>query len=207
MKDLRREYTQSILEHEHLLADPVEQFQEWFRACIEHGMPEPNSMVLSTVSRDGKPSSRVVLLKEVNESGFVFFTNYNSRKSQDIDSHPAVSLLFFWEAMERQVRIEGTAYKIPEAESDEYFYSRPLLSQMGSVVSPQSKIIEDRSVLEEALQQLKNANLAVKRPAHWGGFVVQPEYFEFWQGRESRLHDRFAYSKSDQEWLVARLAP
>lgn len=207
MKDLRKEYTRSILENEHLLADPIEQFQEWFRACISQGMPEPNSMVLSTVSSEGKPSSRVVLLKEVNESGFVFFTNYHSRKSQNIDSNPAVSLLFFWEALERQVRIEGNAYKIPEAESDEYFYSRPLLSQMGSVVSPQSKIIENRSVLEDAMKNLIDANATVKRPSHWGGYIVIPAYFEFWQGRESRLHDRFAYSKSDQEWLIARLAP
>lgn len=207
MKDLRREYTQFILEHEHLLADPIEQFQEWFRACIQHGMPEPNSMVLSTVSQDGKPSSRVVLLKEVTDRGFVFFTNYHSRKGTEILAQPSVCLLFFWEAMERQVRIEGKASKIPEAESDEYFYSRPLLSQMGSVVSPQSQIIENRAVLEHALENLAESSNAVKRPAHWGGFIVIPEYFEFWQGRESRLHDRFAYLLSEDEWNIVRLAP
>ncbi|MBK8954809.1 MAG: pyridoxamine 5'-phosphate oxidase [Saprospiraceae bacterium] len=207
MKDLRREYTQSILENEHLLADPVEQFQEWFRQCVEGGVQEPNCMVLSTVSPDGKPSSRVVLLKEIKDSGFVFFTNYNSRKSVEMERQPAVSLLFFWESMERQVRIEGKAVKIPESESDEYFYSRPLLSQIGAMVSPQSKVIHDRSELENELQNVLENHVPVKRPAHWGGFIVQPDYFEFWQGRENRLHDRFAYTLSSSNWLVARLAP
>ena len=207
MKDLRREYTQFILESEHLLADPFEQFQEWFRQCIAHGEVEPNAMVLSTVSKEGRPSSRVVLLKEIKDGTIIFFSNYKSRKGREMEGNPQVSLLFYWNKMERQVRIEGQVAPIETSDSDEYFYSRPLMAQKGAMVSPQSEIIHDRSVISEALEQMEKNKIPVKRPEHWGGYRVRPDYFEFWQGRENRLHDRFAYTASQREWLICRLAP
>lgn len=208
MKDLRREYTLSILESEHLLADPLEQFQEWFRQCLAHGATEPNAMVLSTVAEDGRPSSRVVLMKEIKEGGIIFFTNYHSRKGRELESNPNVSLLFFWEKMERQVRIEGKVTRISTEESDEYFYSRPFPAQLGAMISPQSEIIPDRDYLIHAMEKLQEKTARATRPAHWGGYKVIPDYFEFWQGRENRLHDRFAYSLyQGSDWMLSRLAP
>lgn len=207
MKHLRREYGQTTLSEEHLLRDPFEQFGAWFRDCMESGVPEPNAMVLSTVSATGQPSSRMVLLKEFNSDGFVFFTNYLSQKSQDIDTNPAVSLLFFWGQRERQVRLEGTAYKIAGEASDEYFYSRPPMSQAGAIASPQSQEIPDRDLLEKRFLALQSSGEPLMRPVHWGGYVVRPNYFEFWQGRENRLHDRFAYRLENEGWRIARLAP
>lgn len=189
------------------MRDPFDQFEAWFRDCMERGVQEPNAMVLSTVSATGQPSSRMVLLKEFNPDGFVFFTNYLSQKSRDIDANPAVSLLFFWGQLERQVRLEGTTCKIADEASDEYFFSRPVLSQAGAIASPQSQEIPDRTSLEKRFLDLQSSEEPLIRPTHWGGYVVRPHYFEFWQGRENRLHDRFAYRKVPEGWRIARLAP
>ncbi len=207
MKSLRKEYIKSTLERSDLLADPIEQFQQWFRESVAHGQSEPNAMILSTVGENGRPSSRVVLLKEVTPSGFIFFSNYLSRKSKELIHNPFASLLFYWDELERQVRIEGRVEKIPAADSEQYFFSRPLMSQAGAIASPQSQVIPDRAFLESRLKEILNHPESMKKPEHWGGFCLHADYFEFWQGRENRLHDRFVYRPMKESWLIERLAP
>lgn len=206
--DLRRDYRQKELLESNALPDPIAQFEQWFKEALNAQIPEPNAMCLSTVAGN-KPSSRIVLLKEISNGGFVFFTNYNSDKGKAIADNPNVALNFIWLELERQVRIEGRAEKISEAESIAYFNSRPFGSRLGAIASHQSSIISDRSVLEKRLAalEMEYANKTPEKPEEWGGYIVYPEMLEFWQGRSNRLHDRLAYSLEDQRWYLRRLSP
>lgn len=206
---LRNEYSKKELRLAQVVAHPLEQFNLWFEEALKAQLDEPNAMSLATVNQEGQPSLRVVLLKEVNTEGFVFFTNYQSKKGQSINHNPKVAFNFFWPELERQVRIEGKATKITDAQSDSYFQSRPLGSQIGAWASPQSQAISNRDFLERDLNALKEkyANQEVPRPDHWGGYLVTPHLIEFWQGRENRLHDRICYQLEAGEWVIKRLAP
>lgn len=193
-----------------LLQDPIEMSTKWVEEAIQAKCLEPTSMCLSTVSKDNQPSSRIVLLKELREDGFVFFTNYMSKKAQDIDLNNKVALNFCWHELERQIRIEGNAYKLDSQDSDKYYDLRPEESKIGAWASPQSQIIPNREFLESLLVEYKDffQNRPIHRPDEWGGFVVKPTCFEFWQGRKSRLHDRFRYQLTDRgAFLIDRLAP
>jgi pyridoxamine 5'-phosphate oxidase len=212
ISQLRRDYTQRGLDLPDLSPDPYDQFTLWFQQACEAELLEPNALVLSTVSPEGHPYQRTVLLKYFDRDGFVFFTNYGSRKAQHIEQHPQVSLLFPWYALERQLAITGTAGKISAAESFQYFTSRPRGSQLGAWVSQQSQIISSRQLLEMQFEKMKQRflNQAIPLPDFWGGYRVKPSSFEFWQGRPSRLHDRFFYtlaSERDAGWQVVRLSP
>lgn len=208
--DIRKNYAMQSLSEDSVLDHPLDQFTIWLNEAIKAEVNEPTAMVLSTVNADSKPSARVVLLKDVSEAGFVFFTNYESRKGQNLTANPFASITFFWPALERQVRIEGAVKKVDDAVSDKYFHSRPIGSQIGAWASPQSKQIESREVLEEAdknyTAQFKDAAV-IPRPAHWGGYQLIPDMLEFWQGRPNRLHDRIVYELHENEWLKKRLAP
>lgn len=212
ISELRRDYTQRGLDLPDLASDPFDQFTQWFQQACDADLLEPNALVLSTVSPEGHPYQRTVLLKYFDRDGFVFFTNYGSRKAQHIEHHPQVSLLFPWYALERQLAITGTASKISAAESFKYFTSRPRGSQLGAWVSQQSQIISSRQLLEMQFEKMKQRflNQDIPLPDFWGGYRVKPSSFEFWQGRPSRLHDRFLYSPSseaDSGWQVVRLSP
>lgn len=183
--------------------DPSKLFKKWFEEAKLSEPFEVNAMILSTVDAEHRPHTRVVLLKSFSHEGFVFFTNYLSAKGKQIERNPNVSLLFFWQSLQRQVRISGIAQKIPKEQSDEYFYSRPLDSQRAAVVSKQSQILTSRTKLIQEFNKVKKT----VRPEHWGGYVVVPNYFEFWQGMESRLHDRVAYTKQGEQWTYVRLYP
>lgn len=207
LHDMRSDYQTGSFDEQSAYPSPIQQFALWFEEASKNGIPEPNAMVLSTVSGNGKPSSRVVLLKEFTQKGFVFFTNYASRKGHEIDINPNACLNFWWGPLERQIRINGALEKISAEESDAYFYSRPVGSQVGAIISPQSQVIESREWIEQRFieQQLKGE---IKRPAHWGGYILIPEEFEFWQGRSNRLHDRLSYLlHADGSWQIRRLAP
>lgn len=207
--DIRKEYRLGTLDYDKLDDNPLIQFRYWLNEAIRLGINEPTAMVLSTSTLDGKSSSRVVLLKNMNNDGFTFFTNYESRKGMQINSNPFGSLLFFWPEIERQVRIEGKIYKSSSQESDEYFMSRPEGSKIGAWSSPQSKKIPNRKYIENLQKdyfELFKKN-AVERPKNWGGYLLKPEMMEFWQGRENRLHDRFEYSRNGNLWEINRLAP
>ena len=208
--DLRIDYTQQSLLETDVNADPFIQFQTWFDAAVTAKLPEPNAMTIATATADGIPSARVVLLKALDPRGFVFFTNYNSHKAQELTANPRAALVFLWTEMERQVRIQGTVEKIDPAESDEYYYSRPAGSRLGAWASEQSQVIPDRSILEDRLASLKaqHPDGDIPRPEHWGGFRVIPTVIEFWQGRSSRLHDRLRYQLSETNgWTIDRLSP
>lgn len=207
--NLRKEYTKLFLDKGKLKNNPFIQFSAWFEAAKNAGTTEPNAMVLSTVSAQGRPTSRVVLLKGIEDNSFQFFTNYHSRKGHDMEAHPYVALNFFWEKLERQVRIEGKVEKVAAIKSDEYFHSRPRGSQLGAWVSTQSEEIENRQVLEERQRYYEEKFKVgeIPRPEHWGGYNVIPDRFEYWQGRANRLHDRFIYTKEEEGWKLTRLAP
>ncbi|SFF87339.1 Pyridoxamine 5'-phosphate oxidase [Pontibacter chinhatensis] len=208
--DIRVNYRKHALTEDSVAGHPIEQFKVWLQEAIEAQAEEPTALVLSTVNAAGKPSARVVLLKGVDAQGFSFYTNYNSRKGQELDQHPYASLTFFWPALERQVRIEGKVGRVSPQESDAYFHSRPRGSQIGAWVSPQSQVIPSRQVLEQREMELAEefaGTELVPRPEHWGGFRLEPDYVEFWQGRPSRLHDRIAYELENGIWQVKRLAP
>ncbi len=205
---IRKDYKLKQLDKKDVHADPFLQFKAWFSEAIAAEVNEPNAMNLSTIKPSGRPSSRIVLLKGIEEKGFVFYTNYESHKGQQLQTHPFASLCFFWPELERQVRVEGQIKKVAPAVSDEYFQSRPYESQLGAWVSPQSKVIENRDVLQQKFQSIKDQYpQTVPRPLHWGGFVLIPDAVEFWQGRENRLHDRILYELKDGQWVLSRLAP
>jgi len=208
--ELRKDYTLEDLHESQINPDPFIQFQTWFTQALEAQLPEPNAMTLATTTLDGKPSARMVLLKDFDARGFVFFTNYNSRKGQELTVNPQAALVFWWAELERQVRIFGRVEKVSENQSDEYFYSRPLNSRLGAWASHQSEVIESREVLERQLQELqtKYQNQDIPRPRNWGGLRVIPTQIEFWQGRPSRLHDRLFYTRLDDgSWKIERLSP
>ena len=207
--ELRKDYTLAGLAAKDLARDPFRQFEKWFQEVEAAKVVEPNAMVLATATRDGRPATRTVLLKALDGRGFVFFTNYDSRKGRDLAENARVSLLFPWIAFERQVIVEGTVAKLPREESDAYFHSRPRPHQLTAWASPQSTIIGSRAALEEAMKTLekKYAGREVPLPPHWGGYRVTPETVEFWQGRRNRLHDRLRYRRDKDGWIVERLAP
>lgn len=207
--ELRREFKREKLDQKDLKNDPFDQFDAWFKIAIKEIDLDPNSMSLATVGADGIPSLRSVLLKYYDKSGFVFFTNYNSRKAQQIKLNPFVSAMFLWLPLERQIIIEGKAEKISKTESLKYFASRPVGSQMGAWVSNQSSIISSRSILMAKLEEIKNKfkDGKIPLPDFWGGYRIVPHRIEFWQGGESRLHDRFLYERSGENWIINRLAP
>lgn len=209
LSDLRKDYTQTGLSRENLLDSPFEQFNSWFNQAQEAKLDEPNAMSIATVSADGAPSSRTVLLKIFDEKGFVFFTNYHSQKAQEIAHNPNVALLFPWLPLERQVRISGQVEKISTKESFAYFTSRPHGSQLGAWISPQSQVIESRDFLKMKLAEMKAkfSSGKIPLPNAWGGYRVKPSKFEFWQGRSNRLHDRFLYELVNNQWQINRLAP
>ncbi len=206
---IRKEYLLKEFDESHLVADPFNQFKLWFKEAIESEVNEPNAMMLATASANGQPHARIVLLKGFDHEGPVFFTNYQSDKGEQIKENNKVALTFFWPELERQVRIEGTATQIHPEQSDEYFYSRPIGSQIGAHVSPQSKVIVNRMFLEVRVREFEKlfSEQPLLRPEHWGGYLVKPHLFEFWQGRSSRLHDRFLFSRKGTGWQIERLAP
>lgn len=208
--DLRKEYTFLGLSETQAHSNPFEQFKLWFDQAVAAQLPEPNAMTIATATLDGKPSARMVLLKDCDERGFVFYTNYQSNKGQQLIENPWGAIVFWWAQLERQVRIEGRVEKVSDAESDEYFNSRPIGSQLGAWASNQSQVVESREVLERQLEQLKEEyeNKDVPRPSHWGGFRVIPDEIEFWQGRPNRLHDRLLYRRGENgSWIIQRLSP
>jgi pyridoxamine 5'-phosphate oxidase len=209
LTNFRENYTKGGLQRADLLDHPIEQFEIWFKQAIETEIPEPNAFSLATVSPQGVPSLRTVLLKIFDKKGFIFFTNYESHKSQDISTNPNVSMLFPWVSLERQVKIIGKAEKISSTASLKYFLSRPRGSQLGAWVSQQSHVISSRSILEMKLAEMKRkfVNREVPLPDHWGGYRIVPEIVEFWQGGTNRLHDRFEYRLENGEWTILRLAP
>jgi pyridoxamine 5'-phosphate oxidase len=207
---LRREYGDEGLDAPDLAPDPIAMFRRWLADTVDAGLHEPNAMVVTTVSAEGRPSSRMVLLKGVDEEGFVFYTNYDSRKGSDIEANPSVSLLFPWHDLQRQVRIDGTASRVSREESEAYFCSRPRESQLGAWASPQSTQVSSRAELDQRYTEVEERfgeADAVPLPPQWGGYRVRPELVEFWQGRKGRMHDRLVYRRGDDRWTVARLAP
>lgn len=206
--DLRKDYMQGALDEADAKPNPFDLFKQWFDEALKAELPEPNAMTLATVNAQGKPAARIVLIKGLDERGLTFFTNYESRKGQEIEANPNGCLLFHWTELERQVRIEGTIEKVSPEESDEYYASRPLGSRIGAWASPQSQMLPNRDALQ-ALVDTKASELGANppRPPQWGGYRLRPSYFEFWQGRPSRLHDRLAYTLGDLRWEISRLAP
>ena len=208
LADLRKDYKLASLGKRDLAADPFTQFGQWMNDAIKAELPEPTAMNLATVGTNGRPSARIVLLKSFDENGFVFFTNYESRKGHELAVAQWAALTFHWVELERQVRIEGHVVKVDDAISDEYFNSRPLLSRIGAHASPQSEKIESREALEERFAEAQSRlGDNPPRPAHWGGYVIVPEMVEFWQGRRSRLHDRLVFQRQFGGWHIERLAP
>ncbi len=207
--DIRKEYKLKSLLEMDVDADPIRQFKQWWNETLLSNIEEPNAMTLATANKQGKPSARIVLLKGLSNDGFVFFTNYLSRKADELKENSQTALLFFWKELERQIRIEGTVSKISEEESTEYFLSRPTLSKIGAWSSPQSTVIANRDELEKKVTKYKQqfSNGEIPRPPHWGGYVVKPTVIEFWQGRPNRLHDRLQYTLSNEKWIIERLAP
>ncbi len=208
--DLRKEYKMKILVEEEIQSNPFDQFRLWWQEAINSGVDEINAMTLATCGVDGKPSARIVLLKDITNEGFTFFTNYESRKGNQLANNASAALVFFWSVLERQIRIEGVVSKIEENTSNAYFKTRPLGSQIGAWASPQSKVIPNRSWLELQEQQTmkKFSQIEIPKPPYWGGYIVKPTLIEFWQGRPNRLHDRIQYTlQRNQLWKIERLAP
>lgn len=206
--DLRQNYDRAVLLEEHAGSDPFDLFDTWFQEALAGELVEPNAMTLATVAADGQPSARAVLLKDFDRRGFTFYTNQESRKAAELAANPKAALLFWWDRLHRQVRIEGGVEPVDAAEADAYFASRPWGSRIGAWASPQSRTIPDRSVLEERVRELEaRYPQEVPRPAHWGGYRVVPQAIEFWQGRPSRLHDRLRFRLEDGRWTRERLAP
>lgn len=215
MKDFIRSsrfhYSSGQLDEKNVNKNPIIQFENWMEEAIDKKLPEPHTMILSTASKTGRPSGRVLLLRDFSEKGFIFYTNYKSRKGEEINQNPWASLTFFWQQLERQVRIEGKLAKLSSKESDDYFNSRPFESRIGAIASNQSKIIESRKELDNNYEMLlkKYSTKNVPRPVHWGGYCLKPLCIEFWQGRTNRLHDRILFTRKNvnEKWKVQRLAP
>lgn len=210
LADIRREYTRASLELPDGAADPLQLIQTWIDDAIRAEALEPNAMTLSTVTESGRPRARIVLLKGIANGKLEFFTNYQSDKGIELEKNPACALTFFWPEIERQIRVEGIAHRLPGARSDEYFHSRPRGSQIGAWASPQSNPVANRRILEERFTQLEKkfgADAPIPRPHQWGGFGIEPYVIEFWQGRANRLHDRIAYTLKEGTWSAQRLAP
>lgn len=207
LADIRKEYLKGQISVETMPENPLEALQTWVNQAIEAEVEEPTAMNISTVSKNGIPSSRLVLLKEIQLEGLVFFTNYNSKKGKEIESNPNVAVNFFWPALERQVRVQCIASKVSPEESDTYFYSRPKTSQVGAIVSNQSSIIASELDLEAEIKQILESESEIKRPENWGGYILKPTYFEFWHGRASRVHDRISYEIENGKWAKNRLSP
>ncbi|HYN25291.1 MAG TPA: pyridoxamine 5'-phosphate oxidase [Pyrinomonadaceae bacterium] len=203
-------HTNDALDDKTVARDPFVQFHRWLNDAIAAGLSLPEAMTLATSTREGKPSARLVLLKQADARGFVFFTNYGSNKARDLDANPFAALVFYWSQLERQVRLEGSVERISAAESNEYFKTRPRESQLGALASPQSMVVENREVLEQRFRELDELyrDRPVERPEHWGGYRLKPARIEFWKGRPSRLHDRILYERqADGDWSIQRLAP
>ena len=212
LQDRRIQYETAGLERNDLQDDPFTQWNAWYEQAASAGVAEPNAMSVATIAADGIPDARIVLARQVDASGLVFYTNYTSDKSAQLEAHPVASAVFSWLDLHRQVRVRGSVRRVSDTQSDEYFASRPRESQLGAWASPQSQVINDRSVLVERLEQYRQQfeGIDVPRPPMWGGWVIEPIAFEFWQGRPSRLHDRFRYSRStiaSMAWIIERLAP
>lgn len=208
-QNLRREYKLNKLSEETVHKNPYNQFEKWFQVALKARLTDPNAMILSTVDEKTKPSARVVLLKESSNKGFTFFTNYKSRKGRNVSENSFTSLLFFWAELERQIRIEGKIKKISKSESQKYFDRRPIESRIAAWASEQSSVVPDRDYLEKRFKKFKIefSGKKIPLPPNWGGFILVPEYFEFWQGRENRLHDRICYKRNKDRWKIFRLAP
>lgn len=209
LRDIRNNYQKYELTEDGIRKNPLEQFQLWLNESISGIEAEPTAMAISTVDFDGNPESRIVLLKELTADGLIFHTNYESKKGQQILTNNHVSALLFWPVYERQVRIKGKAEMIPEKDSENYFLSRPIDSQLGTWASPQSKVIANRGILNENFDHYQRyfRGHKMKKPPHWGGYLIRPNYFEFWQGRPNRLHDRIEFKRSGEDWIISRLAP
>ena len=208
--DLRRDYSHATLSEHEVSADPILQFDAWFTQTLAAEVPEPNAMSLATVGSNGRPSSRIVLLKDFDQRGFTWYTNYESKKGHDLATHPFAAITFHWVELERQIRIEGSVERVAEAESEAYFQIRPIKSRLGAIASAQSQPIDSREDLEEKFAQAEAhyGDTPPPRPAHWGGYRLKPNWIEFWQGRRSRLHDRIVYTlEADGQWSRQRLQP
>lgn len=200
---------EKILSEKNINKNPFEQFSLWYKKALNTGFLHPDAMTLATSTKDGKPSARIVLLKSFDEGGYIFFTNYSSRKGKELIENPFASLMFYWDKLDKQVRIEGRIEMISKQESEEYFHSRPRGSRLGALASEQSKVIENRKVLEDKFDEMnrKYEGREIPMPHSWGGFKLVPSYFEFWQSRDNRLHDRICYIKERDNWIIKRLAP
>ena len=209
LSELRREYAQAALDERTVDADPVRQLTRWLEEAEAAAVQEPSAMTLATSTRSGRPSARVVLLKQLDERGLAFFTDYRSGKARELDENPVASLVFWWGALERQVRVTGTVTRLDAAESDAYYRSRPVGSRISAWASHQSQVVPDRATLEAGWEEAsrRHAGGEIPRPPYWGGYRVQPEEFEFWQGRANRLHDRLRYRRVEGGWRIERLSP
>lgn len=207
--NVRRDFSLKTLDEEDVLPHPIDMLQQWLDEAIQAEALEPTAMTVSTVSAEGRPSSRVVLVKKINQKGLIFFSNYDSHKGKDIAANNQVALNFIWHELERQVRIEGIIEKVSDEESEKYFKMRPRESQIGAWVSPQSKVIPNREYLNQKIEEitLQFEDKEMDKPTYWGGYIIKPAYFEFWQGRKSRLHDRIQYTPDGNNWKIERLAP
>jgi pyridoxamine 5'-phosphate oxidase len=209
INSLRHDFSLESLDEKDVHKNPINQFSKWFTEAVDSKVNEPNAMTVCTATKDGKPSARILLLRNFDDNGFVFYTNYKSRKGKEIVENPHAAILFFWPELERQIRIEGVLSKQSTEVSDLYFSSRPRSSKLGAWTSAQSQVIESRKVLDEEYEKLsvKYPGEDVPRPEHWGGYILKPATIEFWQGRPSRLHDRILYTKENSNWKIERLAP